>query len=546
MKKNLLLMMMCVPVILAAQNGVAVSGLAVDAGTVTFNVSWDKNAMSATPWSDTVWVFVDYNNNGVMERLPVTSATVSAGTVTKVSNNDKGVWVAGNARTQGSFSATVKLLTEVKDIGGACVYGSNYPPVGEYTSATNISFTGTPDYKVVLEKNDKSTYTATIGKGESLSIPSGEAILSFTDKTAAPGKLSCIPSTVYDLTASASSFCAGGTGVTFALSGTESGRSYELYKDGAPTAVAALTGTGGGAQAFTAPINVRGTYTAKALASEGYCEAAMSGTHTVASNSLPMAPVIAKPDDVCLNGGSIVFTATDYSGSLEWVSNGGGVVNGNTVTFAGTATGTKTVTAQSAQTHTNAPVCYSAEVTQSASVLALPATPGISVSASTVCLGTYITFRVSSPVSGATYTWTGAAGTASGTGDGTYTVSGATTGTKSVTVYAQLASGGTTCQSGNASLSALVSQPGADGQPSTPCGCATGTTVCGAVCRASCCVAATPCRSAWVGNVENMMTAAACNAACCAGVLQVYTSYSYAWSHNDPDIPPTCSCYMCR
>jgi hypothetical protein len=174
----------------------------------------------------------------------------------------------------------------------------------------------------------------------------------------------------------------------------------------------------------------------------------------------------------------------DYSGSLTWVSNGGGVVNGNTVTFAsGVVTGTKTVIARSAQTHTNAPTCYSAEVTQTAAIQALPATPNLAVSASTVCLGTNITFRVTEPANGAAYTWSGAAGTASGTGDGTYTVSGATTGTKSVTAYARQTSNGTTCQSGNATSSAVVSQPGANGQSSTPCGCATGTSACGNICK---------------------------------------------------------------
>jgi hypothetical protein len=128
-----------------------------------------------------------------MERLPVTDATASAGTVTKIPNNDKGVWVAGNARSAGSFSATVRLFTTVSSVGGACAYASNYPPVGEYISATEISFTGTPEYQVVLERVDKSTYTATVGKNKLLLIPSGEAALSFTDKTGAPGRLKPIP-----------------------------------------------------------------------------------------------------------------------------------------------------------------------------------------------------------------------------------------------------------------------------------------------------------------------------------------------------------------
>jgi uncharacterized protein (TIGR02145 family) len=155
---------------------VAVSGLAVDAGTVTFNVSWDKNNPS-----DTVWVFVDYNDAGVMKRLPVTGATVSAGTVTKILNNDKGVWVEGNARTNDSFSAKVELLTEVKDLAGACAYASNYPPMG-YIATNVITFTGTAPYTVMLE-GVPEPQTA----GSHYIAPG--AIASFTDKTGAPGRI---------------------------------------------------------------------------------------------------------------------------------------------------------------------------------------------------------------------------------------------------------------------------------------------------------------------------------------------------------------------
>jgi uncharacterized protein (TIGR02145 family) len=180
--------------VLLAQTGVAVSGLAVNAGTVTFNVSWDRNAMPVELWSDTVWVFVDYNKNGVMERLPVTSATASAGTVTKIPNNDKGVWVTGNARDAGTFSATVQLFTTVKDVGGACVYGSNYPPVGEYNISVDkisISFTGTPPYDLVLEHETGSTITRL--SGSDYDVPASYTVQSFSDKTGAPGLLNGIP-----------------------------------------------------------------------------------------------------------------------------------------------------------------------------------------------------------------------------------------------------------------------------------------------------------------------------------------------------------------
>jgi hypothetical protein len=231
MKKTLLLMMMCVPILLAAQNGngVAVSGLAINAGTVTFNVSW-QTPMPVALWSDTVWVFVDYNKNGVMERLPVTGATASAGTVTKIPNNDKGVWVEGNARTNDSFSAKVELFTEVKGLAGVCAYASNYPPVGEYTSISEISFTGTPKYEIVLEEitsgNTLITYSDSL-----FTIPASHIIQSFTDATGAPGRLNCISPSAYIL--SGTDVCLGAD-VTLTLSGSESGWRYQLYKDNIP------------------------------------------------------------------------------------------------------------------------------------------------------------------------------------------------------------------------------------------------------------------------------------------------------------------------
>jgi hypothetical protein len=233
MKKNLLLMMLCIPAMLVAQNGngVTVSGLAVEAGTVTFNVSWDKdNPDMPALWSDTVWVFVDYNDAGVMKRLPVTGATVSAGTVTKIPNNDKGVWVVGNARAAGAggFSATVKLLTTTADLAGACAYASNYPPVGEYTSATNISFAGTPPYDLTFE-HAGSTFT--LPSGSTYLLPANYTLLSFVDATGAPGIIHClppIPPTVVDAI-----FCFGLPGqLQAAASGNETIAWYDASTDG--------------------------------------------------------------------------------------------------------------------------------------------------------------------------------------------------------------------------------------------------------------------------------------------------------------------------
>jgi hypothetical protein len=459
----LLLLIMC-PVMLTAQNGVKVSNLAVEAGTVTFSVSWKNTGMPAR-WSDSVWVFVDHNKNGAMERVPlVPGATLTAtsapgvGKVVEVSGNNKGVWVIGNARSAGNFSATVKLLTANAHIAGACAYASNYPPVGDYKSSTLLLFTGTPMYELVLKHTDGNII---VRKSDSLySIPANYTLQSFTDKTGAPGIIKCVPMTgninfsfpsniaknkqvsfvitskptvpdvaaitytwtapnftpasfsgaynlaytavapdlgvypvtltgsstgycdltitnnvtvsdcinpaTFTLTASASGFCAGDAGVAFGLSGTENGRKYQLY-NGTTTVGTVLSGTGSAAT-FSGMFNTAGVYTAQSIIDDAYCAASMNASHNISENPLPTAPTISSSGDVCQNTGDIKFTATGYTGKLEWVSNGGGAESGNTVTFTSTLTGVKAVTARSSQTYTNAPTCYSAKVSKSATV----------------------------------------------------------------------------------------------------------------------------------------------------------------------------------
>jgi hypothetical protein len=164
--------------------------------TVTFGVSWTKNDPSFM-WSDTVWVFVDYNDQGTMTRLPLAEgATLTAtsaqgvGKVEQISGNTKGAWVVGNARDEsnsaGSFSATVQLFADVADVSGACVYAINYPPVGRYTTPDQITFTGTPPFTLTLpsetvsilrDENNNYTY----------SVVANIRPDSFTDASGAPG-----------------------------------------------------------------------------------------------------------------------------------------------------------------------------------------------------------------------------------------------------------------------------------------------------------------------------------------------------------------------
>ncbi|MDR0738134.1 MAG: hypothetical protein LBF39_03560 [Prevotellaceae bacterium] len=219
-----------------AQNGVTVTNLMVDAGTVTFNVSWNNDMPENFLWSDTVWVFVDYNDAGTMKRLPLlpgaTLIATSAPDVGKViEENDKGVWVVGNARSAGSFSATIQLFTTTAaaDFSGACAYASNYPPVGEYTAANKIKFTGTPEYDIVLKHSNGTTDT--LQSGKTFLVPASYTLQSFSYKTGAPGIIitKCHELGVTDITFAKFNPCAGAPyGSTYTLTDDRDDIQYKV------------------------------------------------------------------------------------------------------------------------------------------------------------------------------------------------------------------------------------------------------------------------------------------------------------------------------
>jgi uncharacterized protein (TIGR02145 family) len=350
MRKLLLLITMCMPAALMAQNGVEVSDVLVgdgSPGVVTFKVRWDKTAMPSPLWSDTVWVFVDYNDAETMKRLPLsTGATFTetsapgVGRVQYVPGNNNGVRVIGNARIEGSFSATVRLLTAQTGVEGACAYSSNYPPVGTYVSASHILFTGTPPFKVTL-RSDGGTANRT--EGNSFVLPAGYAVQSFIDATEAPGIL--VPATY---TLFATSACEG-SGVTLALPGSHYGWRYQLHRDG--TAVGAAVDGMGSALTFTdASATTSGVTHNYAVWTEANA--------TLSQRALPASDVLAvtvKPSPSLVRSGGeasqiidlseaitpVIYTApgaTVISSGSSFPDGVSGIYSGGSYTISGTPT----------------------------------------------------------------------------------------------------------------------------------------------------------------------------------------------------------------
>jgi uncharacterized protein (TIGR02145 family) len=234
--------------------------------------------------------------------------------------NNKGAWVAGNARIAGSFSAKVKLYYDSQTaVAGACAYASNYPPVAEYATASSITFTGTPGYKIVFKDTGGSPFDGT--SDGTYTILAGETIDTFTDKTGAPGIIKCIPPATHTLTASPTAFCEGDAGATFSLDGTQSDVKYQLYRDGTMTVGDVLAGTGSAKTFSGGPFKDAGTYTAKSVAELGYCAVLMTGSPEITVNPLPASlSLMASPAAIC-KGASSTLTASASSGTSYSLDN---------------------------------------------------------------------------------------------------------------------------------------------------------------------------------------------------------------------------------
>jgi hypothetical protein len=534
-----------------------VSGLKVEtasgsASTVTFDVEWVAASLT-TPWLDSMWVFVDYNKNGKMERLLISGGTLTehtaakAGTGEFIYENDMGAWVYGDARTNtaSSFSAKVQLYTKEPDIiiAGACAYASSYPPVGDWLSDSKLGFTGTPMYDITLTHTNGGTIT--VSSGGAFFLPCSYTVSSFTDRTGAPGILSCIPSTdIYDLTVSATTYCPGNA-VTFALDNTTSGRTYQLYKDGVAV-MDELLSTGGGAT-FIGTFAGAGNYAARVKENGTYCAAQMSGVHVVSESPVPDAPTMGDDGSQC---GAVGITATAGANGgtgIRWWD--GSVIPSRTVS----------VTGPYYAVTTSDEGCESIAASVSVVINPVPAAP-TSPSTNSRCGAGTVTFRATAPSSCTIDWYTASSGGSTVTGGygatsfspiiyssmtyhaqarntttgcvsatrlpvsggmialpGAPGISGSGTYCSAATITASIGSGGngirwengatvtprnittsgtrtysavttaaTGCESSAAAITVTINQPGSSGNAPTTCGCAVGLTDCCDVCKSSC------------------------------------------------------------
>ncbi len=211
--------------------------------------------------------------------------------------------------------------------------------------------------------------------------------------------------TLYSVTSSGSSYCAGGSGIAVGLTGSDAGASYQLYM-GSSTVGTAVSGTG-------SPVSfgnktAAGTYTVVATSSAG-CVRNMSSSATIAIDPLPVVyAVTSSGTNYCAGGtGITIGLAGSESGVAYQLYNGAAVVGspvpgtGSSISFGTfTASGTYTVLATNSSTTCAKNMSGAATIT----INSLPVAQTVTSSGSTYCAGTAgITIGLSNSATGVNY-----------------------------------------------------------------------------------------------------------------------------------------------
>jgi hypothetical protein len=141
---------------------------------------------------------------------------------------------------------------------------------------------------------------------------------------------------VYTIGSSASSFCAGGTGVSIYLNGSNTGINYQLY-NGSTLSGSAIAGTG-------AAINfglraVTGTYVVIATDATTGCTNNMSGSINLTVNPLPTAYTVTGGGGYCPGGAGVNIGLANSNTGVTYQLYKGGTPVGTPVTGTGAAIG---------------------------------------------------------------------------------------------------------------------------------------------------------------------------------------------------------------
>jgi hypothetical protein len=229
-----------------------------------------------------------------------------------------------------------------------------------------------------------ATYTAAAYPGTSCST----AMASAVTVTVTP-----LP-TVYTLSFAGGGYCAGGSGSTLTLSGSQTGVDYQLYMGSTPIGTPA---PGTGSSLSWPAMTTAGTYFVRATDLSTGCMSA-TATATLAIHPLPTVYSVTGGGSYCAGGSGVTIGLSSSDAGVSYQLIAGSSTAGPPITGTGSAIsfGLHTSAGSYTVVATNTTTMCTNNMSGSATVAITPiSTPSVTVTASpgaTVCAGTTVTF----------------------------------------------------------------------------------------------------------------------------------------------------------
>ncbi len=336
-------------------NAVTVTGGGAVCASGTLNAS---NGGSGTIY------FQGAISGGTSTAIAATSQVItSSGTYYFRAQGSDGCW-----GPQGSATVTVNPLPTAAIVSGSGTYCDHGTITASNGSSGTMYFQGTlsggfstatPATSQVITTSGTYYFRAQSAAG--CWGPAGNATVT----------INSLP-TAYTLTGGGS-YCATGAGVDVALSGSQTGVSYQLYNGVLPVSTP-LSGTG-----FSIDFGMQtasGIYTVVATNTTSLCNNGMTGQDTITVNPLPTVFTVTGGGAYCTGGPGVHVGLSGSQSGVSYQLYAGGASVGSPVAGTGgildfglqTITGAYTVIAQNASTHCQNNMAGSASV----SVNALP------------------------------------------------------------------------------------------------------------------------------------------------------------------------------
>lgn len=257
--------------------------------TVNADASLSLTSGSATPeiCINNAITDIVYSIGGAGTGASITSGSLPTGLTGTYNSGAKTFTISGTPSDSGTFPFTVTTA------GSFCVNPSlsgtitiNTLPTATIsgtlvscvtTTLTAVSDAVSPTYvwykeDVVIGGETSSTLVVAASGSYKVKVKNGSIIC---EQTSEPSTVMINPMPLAYTVTGGGSYCMGGSGLSISLSDSETGVTYELYNDGAPTGVA-LLGTGS-SLTYTGVV-VAGTYTVLAILTSGDCQVQMAGT----------------------------------------------------------------------------------------------------------------------------------------------------------------------------------------------------------------------------------------------------------------------------